>query len=755
MQSSNPQKVLSKALTDRVDEAIIDNEPGGINDRIRYKFSQLAWQLSHPEQPSSSEVIPTYDEAHEQLIDLYKMSGTVDQFIRNIADMKFTNEYGTEMRHFQKAENANNHHKRLGTLPITTPNVAFVYHDYIHLLSQTIGIPYTLILRSGLQKMLTMKDKTDSIKPVIYQYSVDPNMLAEHTPSEEELRTFTTGIMEHTGKIFDTDGDEIDSVDDGFVPSRPAFAWSLPRKGTVPMPVAPATPKPLTVWDMFLNAYDKFNDLTRISVGGDASPILIQNFMLANPIEDPKLFFHQFLIMTKAARPNLSLSWKGKTIINGKNFGRQADVDLGNELRANLWYDSAKAHGLTLSAFGKDDALKELQKTNPSATLMDINELGYNQDVAVSNEIMQHLPGQGASERFFSMSKDYVKMNKYAQSIQHLVNIGYVPGTEGFESACRDIAAVINVSAGDMKFADSDERDSHFGRIFKRLLFAPRWATSRFALDPIGRSVLMNFPKGRNLLERNRMLDLQDRDPYAKGLQTRLLAKTYGMWMGFAALYGLLYENEAIKTSLTKGGTTLQIGDYKFKPPAGIDKTIAMISAAWSIFDSNDRMTKTEKIDRAYSNIKTMMLGQMAPGASSIWETVTGRNLFDEPSREVYTPLQRHWDGVTRPILAKAGVDIAMPKFSNLMADKFIYLWAQDMMESYEALSDRDEPYPLLQSTAVGASAFIGGRVKYSPKDMSWKYDAAKGREAPGIANTIIGATPMDEVDMQWDKLTR
>jgi uncharacterized FlaG/YvyC family protein len=755
MQSANPQKVLNNALTERVDSAILDNEPGFINDRVRYKFSQLAWQLSHPEQPDTSQVIPTYDEAHEQLMDLYKVSGNVDQFVRNLADMKFINEFGTEVRHFPKAEYANNQHKRMGTRTITTPDVAFVYHDYISALNGVLGIPYTLILRSGLQKMLTMKDKSGDIKPVIYQYSVDPNMLAEHTPFEEELRTYTTGIMEHTGKIYDTDGDEIDSVDDGFVPSRPAFAWTLPRKGTVPMPSPAVTPKPLTAWDMFLNGYDKFNDLTRLSVGGDASPILIQNFMLANPIEDPKLFFHQFLIMTRAARPNLSLSWRGKTIISGKNYGRQADVDLGNELRANHWYDNAKAHGLTLSAFSKDDALKELQKTNPSATLMDINELGYNLDVAVSTEVMQHLPGQGASERFFSMSKDYVKMTKYAQSIQHLVDIGYVPGTEGFEGACRDIAAVINVTAGDMKFGSTDERDEHWGRIFKRLLFAPRWATSRLAIDPLGRGILRSFPKGRDLLSRNRMLDLEDRDPYAKALQTRMLAKTYGMWMGFALLYGLLYNNEAVKTSVSKGGTTLAVGDYKFKPPAGIDKTIALVNAAWSVFDSNDKMSKEEKTKRAYENMKTMMLGQMAPGASAVWETVTGRNLFDEPSREVYTPLQRHWDGVTRPILAKAGVDIAMPKFSNLMADKFIYLWAQDMMESYEALKDRDEPYPLLQSTAIGASAFIGGRVKYSPKDMSWKYDAAKSREAPGIANTIIGATPSDEVDMQWDKWTR
>jgi hypothetical protein len=90
-----------------------------------------------------------------------------------------------------------------------------------------------------------------------------------------------------------------------------------------------------------------------------------------------------------------------------------------------------------------------------------------------------------------------------------------------------------------------------------------------------------------------------------------------------------------------------------------------------------------------------------------------------------------------------------------MVADKFIYMWAQDMMESYEAMADRDEPYPLLQSIAIGAAAFMGGRVRYAPKELNWKYDAAKNREAPGIEHTLIGADQAGSVDMQWDKLTR
>jgi hypothetical protein len=182
---------------------------------------------------------------------------------------------------------------------------------------------------------------------------------------------------------------------------------------------------------------------------------------------------------------------------------------------------------------------------------------------------------------------------------------------------------------------------------------------------------------------------------------------------------------------------------------------MAMVSTVMSIFDSNDKKSNQEKVLRAVDNIKTTLMGQMAPGASALYETVTGRNLFGEPTREVYTPLQRHWEGVTRPILAKAGIDVPMPKVSNLMADKFIYMWAQDMMESYEALKDRDEPYAGIQSAAIGASAFIGTRVRYAPKDLNWKYDAAKNREAPGIEHTIIGADAYGSGDMGWDKLTQ
>jgi hypothetical protein len=543
------------------------------------------------------------------------------------------------------------------------------------------------------------------------------------------------------------------------VPSRPVYSWHLKRKGTVPMPApappTPTVPQPQSVSERIWAGYDTFNDFCRLSVGGDASPMLIQNFLLANPIEDPKLFFQQFLIMTRAARPNLSLSWKGKVIVDGKNFGRQADVDLGNELRGSAFYGDAKAHGLSLSAFTKDEALLELQKTNPKATLMDINELGYNQDVSVSNEIMQHLPGQGASERFFSMSKDYVKMNKYAQAAQHLVDVGYIQGTPGYEEAARDLANIINVASGDIKFASQDDADNAFGRVAKRLFFAPRWATSRFAIDPLGRAILQGTPWGRDILKRNGLDKWEDRDPYTKALHYRILAKTYAMWAGLAALYGLLYGNGAIKTSITKGGMQLQIGDFKFKPPAGIDKTMAIITSVASIFESNDKKSNQEKLMKVFDNMKVTFMGQLAPGASALLETASGRNLFGEPSREVYTPLQRHWEDVTRPILAKAGIDVPFPKVSNMVADKFIYMWAQDMMESYEAMADRDEPYPLLQSTAIAAAAFMGGRVRYAPKELNWKYDAAKNREAPGIEHTFIGADKAGSVDMQWDKLTR
>ena len=751
--SGNVKRDLDRALTDRVEEAMSGSTDSPINDRIRFKFTQIAHQYS-------TKMNVPYAEADAFIKDLWNQSGTVSQFLTNLSHITYTSKYQSgsfpaiedvvgALRYYSNIGNGG-----LGSLadPKTRERQG-AYHDYIRQAHFVLGTPYSLVLEDSLANL--SKLNADKIKPVTYKYTVDPNMLAEHTPSEEELRTFTTGIMEFSGEIFDSQGDKIDSVNEAYVPSRALFAWRLPRKGAVPVPPPSPTPAPKTTFERIVDAYETVNDVARLSVGGDASPILIQNFMLANPIEDPKLFFQQFLIMTKAARPNLSLSWKGKTIINGKNFGRQADVDLGNELRANPWYDSAKAHGLTLSAFGKDEALKELQKTNPSATMMDVNELGYNSDVAVSKEFLQHLPGQGQSERFFAMSKDYVKMNKYAQAAQHFLDIGYIPGTEGFESAARDMAAIINVAAGDMNFPSDEDGKNVFGRVMKALLFAPRWASSRFAMDPLGRGILTATPWGRTVLSRNRLLNLQDRDPYAKALHLRMMCKTYGLWSALALLFGYLYKNEAVKTSITKGGTTIQIGDYKFKPPAGIDKTIGMVTAAWSVFDTSDKMTREEKIGRAADNVKTLFMGQAAPAVSAIYETVMGRNLFGEPSREVYTPLQRHWEGVTRPILAKAGVDVPFPKVSNLMADKFVYLWAQDMMESYEALKDRDEPYARLQSAAIGATAFIGGRVKYAPKDMNWKYDAAKSRPAPGIENTIIGADGMDEEDMQWDKFTR
>lgn len=751
------QKNLDRALTDRVKEAL-NGGTDPVNARIRFKFTQIAYEYS------TSMGVP-YDEAYDKIKDLWETSDSVRQFVGNLAQLPFVDKNGSSKSIGYLAKQAVGYNKRMGDSlkghdASDSSMKRSAYHDYIQYVHKVLGTPYSLIVGPSLQSL--PKLDVDAIKPVVYAYAVDPNMYAEHTPYEQELRTYTTGIMEPTGDIFDATGDVISSVEDSFVPSRPLFKYRTPQTSggkplpmPAPAPPTPAVPKPASMSDRIWGVYDTVNDFCRLSVGGDASPIMIQNFMLANPIEDPKLFFNQFLIMTNAARPNLSLSVGGKTIINGKNYGREADVQLGNELRASAFYDDAKAHGLTLSAFEKDKALAELQKTNPSATMMDVDELGYNSDIAVSTKFLKHLPGQGQSERFFAMSKDYVKMTKYAQAMQHMVDIGYIQGTPGYQDAARDMAALINAVAGDIVFPTKKDGDEIFARMAKRLFFAPRWATSRFAIDPLGHGILRSFEWGRELLRANRLEDLNDRDIYSRAAHTRMYAKTWGLWSALGILYGLLYKNDAIKTSVSKGGTQIQIGDFKFKPPGGVDKTMAIISSVMGIFDSNDKKSNVEKVQRAVDNIKTLLMGQLAPGASALYETVTGRNLFGEPTREVYTPLQRHWESVTRPILAKAGLDVPMPKISNLMADKFIYMWAQDMMEAYETMKDRDEPYPELQSAAMGAAAFIGARVKYAPKELNWKYDAAKNRPAPGFENTIIGAEPYGNGDMGWDKLTR
>ncbi len=523
------------------------------------------------------------------------------------------------------------------------------------------------------------------------------------------------------------------------------------RSGTVPMPVQgppkpPASqlqPQPNKIWQFLVNAYDFMNDIGRMPLSGDMSPLTIQNWLLANPIEDPKLFFAQIGIGVKAAAPNMGFHWKGKTITNGKMMGREAFHDLGNDLRKNPWYQHAQTAGLRLSTIDADRALATLRQTNPSATLMDINELNLDSDVSMSNELTQRGLLVGASNRFFAMSKDYVKFTKFANTCQHLVDIGYVPGTPGWDESIKDFASVYNVAQGDISLGGSAEDDELWSRIGKRLWFAPRWAASRFMLDPVGYGLMSLTPQGQKIIKANRMegyLLRSKRDPRATAALLRMLMKTWALWAAIRGIYDLYYRGFGYGASeSTKAGQRLRVGETIFSPPGGLDKTASLMFAMYDAANSKAYESPEDRQQAVVDALKAQLLGNVAPGIGMASEVLFGRDLMGKPASEVYTPLQTYWNTAVRPHVNALGVDFNLPKLSNFAATRLINLATQDFLESYESLYQRERKDAGIRATAYGAASTTGIRARYAPKATSWQRKADERAPVPGFKNLIIG----------------
>ena len=498
--------------------------------------------------------------------------------------------------------------------------------------------------------------------------------------------------------------------------------------------------------DKLLKPYDFINTIARNSVGGDWSAPLIQNWALTNPFENPKMFFQQFLIGTKMMKPNLGFQLRdGRVINSGGMLGRKEFHQLGDELRASGFYQLGKEAGLVTNTSRVDDALAEAQKKDPRKSLMDIDELGHDPDFAIAHSILKRVPLNSGAERTMSMQKDYIKQTKFNAGMRNFMEMGYNPKASGFKEIARDFAAVLNVAAGDTKFVNDDERDELIGRMTKRILFAPRWVTSRVMFDPIARYAVEFLPKGKEWLKVNRMLaEGRKLNEYAVAENRRLWAKGYMMWAAIVMLLTRFnpFNEHAVEVESSKSGTQLRVGDYTFKAPGGVMFMLEMQAMISSAMDTRPDETREERLDRTVDMFKGFLMSKISPAISLGYEQFTGRDIIGKPSREAYTPLQVWWDNAIRPSLREAGIDHEMPKWSNMVANRMLYLWAQDALETYEATTERNADAPGLEAAFTGASAFLGGRVRYAPKETRWMYKADENATPPGWEYSFIGADP-------------
>ena len=627
----------------------------------------------------------------------------------------------------------------------------------------SLGLPSAYMTDFSLKGIADMTPDELSKRSIgILEYDVSPSLLVEHNPDEVEVRSYAPSSFGTPSKVY---------TPDGKVTSNPTATtyktlWSarpikppvriqtvVDEDGTVtevreeiPVEASDKVKKALKITEWVMTPYGIVNDLARNSVGGDWSSILIQNWMTANPIENPKLFGQQFMIGLKMMKPNLGFQKKDGTIINqDMMLGRQEFHELGDQIRSNTFYSLAKDAGLILNTARVDDRLAKLRETDPRATLMNVDELGMDKDLAPTHAFMKHGPLQGASERTMTMTKDYVKMMKFNQGIQHYIEIGYNPRSSKFIEVAKDYAGLLNVAQGDIKFTEDKDMDDLIGRNLRNLMFAPRWLSSRFMFDPMLRGVytFLSPGKGTKLLEINRMYKKYGQiDPYVRAENTRLYMKSAAMFSFLGLLLSRFnpFGELAVETEVTGMGTVIRVGDYTFKAPGGALYHMELINTLVKGVDTRPGETSEERIEKTSDQLKMLIMSKAAPAISLVSDMVTGRNIIGEPSRETYKPLQTYWNQVTRPALQTVGLDMPPPRISNLVADRFFYLWAQDALDTYDAVSGRGGEYPGVEAGAVAALAFIGGRVRYAPKELKWQYRANDNENpVPGWEYTFSG----------------
>jgi hypothetical protein len=263
--------------------------------------------------------------------------------------------------------------------------------------------------------------------------------------------------------------------------------------------------------------------------------------------------------------------------------------------------------------------------------------------------------------------------------------------------------------------------------------------------DPMlrGAYTFVSPNKGTKMLEINRMYKKYGvLDPYARAENNRLYMKSAAMFSFLGFLFSRFnpFGELAVETEVTGLGTVIRVGDYTFKAPGGALYHMELLNTLIKGVDTREGETAEERLGKTTDQLKMLIMSKAAPAVSLISDMVTGRNIIGEPSRETYRPLQTYWNQVTRPALQTVGLDMPPPRISNLVADRFFYLWAQDALDTYDAVYSRGGQYPGVEAGAVAALAFIGGRVRYAPKELKWQYRANDNdNPVPGWEYTFTG----------------
>jgi hypothetical protein len=407
---------------------------------------------------------------------------------------------------------------------------------------------------------------------------------------------------------------------------------------------------------------------------------------------------------------------------------------------------------------------------------MDISELGHNSDVATEADFLQHLPGQGQSERFFMLSKDVVKMRQFDDMVQHLVDIGYNPTPFELDKdgnliethwtrAVKDIAHILNVISGDVRIIEEDETDEAVMRIAKLLLFSPRWTASRLMVDRMGRSVMtfiaQGVPGGREKVEQILRMNgmsaeqIKRRDPRVGALHARLLWKSWSLWVGIlAGIYAMRATNpKTMAVSIDKWGTRFKIGDFSFRMPAALMTQIEMLSSVlegWGEWEAA-KGTVADKPVAAFvwDKVNQTLMSRASPVVSAASEIITQRDTLGQPAFVSDEAISVFHDEIIEPM----GIKGLPSEWNKALTKRVMWWWVRDCMEMYQQQREFgvESSEALLSAAAVAAYSAEGGRVNYFPKALTNQIKAGQKMETQFGAPTDFftgGKAVIPEVDI-------
>lgn len=529
------------------------------------------------------------------------------------------------------------------------------------------------------------------------------------------------------------------------------------------------------------NVLDQINDISRLVLSGDLAFASLQAGIIG--LSNPRVGIKAFWAGLHGFAPNLQIEIGGQKYGYGK-IGREVFHKIGDGMRAHPLYAVAREAGLPLSMYEIDDRvmirkeelLHNIRQTHPEATIddieidmMDIDELGANDEWYMKGRFTQHMPTQGQFERFNVIMHDTVLLTQFDNWTKVLLSKGYEPGTEKFNNALKDAARILAVAIGDVKYSTDTQKDATASRFAKVLFTAPRWLMSRALIDPFWNPIISNtalFSKLREVMgEDNPAFNL-----YAGNKDVSMLGQS--MWLRLAGaqlaliVMALIYQNwnPDVEVDLIRNPGRVRVGDFRIDPVAGqfdhAKLAIRMVTALLSTDQALLKKAEREHIPLWLYQIKDVskeLQYKMSPMLNTAMSMLGGNDyegIYNDPFGSALSgrslsvvgtgyfsksdTAQNFYEVMLKPSAeALFGKEVANNlSISNAVVERLPTLWPQ-MFDAMERAMDYDRPVAayVLANTIPN---WLGFKVEVAPAEELKNRIRRKNAVTPEDSPTIL-----------------